>query len=271
MIAKVWFITGTSSGFGRIWARAALERGDKVVATARNAGALSDLVDRFGPAVLVRELDVTDRAAVFRVVEEAQAHFGRIDIVVSNAGYSYTGAVEELDIDEVKANFETNVFGTLSLVQAVLPVLRAQGGGHILTVSSIGGLASFPTGGAYVPSKFAIEALSEALAGEVADQGIKVTIIEPGSYTTGFGHAARSATAQGRYDTIRQSIRASFDPATTGDPAATAQAILAVVDADEPPLRLILGDWVLGRIEQVYTDRIAEWQNWSAISNAAQR
>lgn len=271
MTGKVWFITGTSSGFGRTWARAALERGDKVAATARNTAAISDLAETFGDAVLVRELDVTDRAAVFRVVGEAQAHFGRLDVVVSNAGYSYTGAVEELDFGEAKANFDTNFFGTLSVIQAALPVLRAQGGGHVLTLSSIGGLISFPTGGAYVATKFAVEALSDALAGEVADQGIKVTIIEPGSYATGFGRAATSGHLQDRYRAVHQAIRASFEPATIGDPRATAEAVLAVVDADRPPLRLILGDWVLDRVESVYAERIRQWRQWSATSNVAQR
>ncbi|MFJ3673505.1 SDR family NAD(P)-dependent oxidoreductase [Streptomyces sp. NPDC090106] len=155
---------------------------------------------------------MTDREAVFRVVAEGHAHFGRLDVVVSNAGYSYTGAVEELDLDEVKANYDTNVFGTLSVIQAALPLLRAQGSGHILTVSSIGGIASLPTGGSYVATKFAVEAMSEALAGEAAAHGIKVTIIEPGSYTTGFRGATKAAPAMEEYDAVRKAVYASFDP-----------------------------------------------------------
>ncbi|WP_432092086.1 SDR family NAD(P)-dependent oxidoreductase [Streptomyces sp. NRRL F-5630] len=271
MTEKVWFVTGASSGFGRIWTEAALGRGDRVVATARNPEVLADLVDRFGDAVLVRALDVTDREAVFRTVAEAHAHFGRLDVVVSNAGYSYTGAVEELDFDEVKANFDTNVFGTLSVIQAALPLLRAQGSGHILTVSSIGGIASFPTGGAYVQTKFAVEAMSEALAGEVAAHGVKVTIIEPGSYTTGFRGATKAAPAMDEYDGTRKAIYASFDPSTTGDAAATAAAVLTVVDAAEPPLRLLLGDWVLNRVKGIYANRIDTWEQWAAVSDAAQR
>ncbi|WBU38803.1 SDR family NAD(P)-dependent oxidoreductase [Homoserinibacter sp. YIM 151385] len=271
MASKIWFITGASSGLGRIWAEAALERGDSVVATARDVGALSGLTERFGARVLVRSLDVTDREAVFAVVREAHGRFGRLDVVVGNAGYSYTGAVEELDIDEAKANFDTNVFGTLSLIQAVLPILRAQGGGHILTVSSIGGIASFPTGGAYVASKFAVEAMSEALAVEVAAQRIKVTIVEPGSYSTGFRSATRSAPAMEVYNPIREAIRGSFDPARTGDAAATAPAILSVVDAENPPLRLLLGDWLLDQMTDVYAARITTWKDWAEVSNAAQR
>ncbi|MBM9465686.1 SDR family NAD(P)-dependent oxidoreductase [Nakamurella leprariae] len=271
MGSKVWFITGASSGFGRLWAEAALERGDKVAATARSVDSLSDLQERFGAAALVRTLDVTDRDAVFRVVGEAHAHFGRLDVVVSNAGYSYTGAVEELDFKEAKANFDTNVFGTLSVIQAVLPLLRAQGAGRILTVSSIGGIASFPTGGAYVATKSAVEAMSEALAGEVAHHGIKVTILEPGSYTTGFRSATKVATAMPEYDAVRSAVRSSFDPSTTGDAVATAQAIMTVVDAEEPPLRLVLGNWVLPRIKDVYASRIHTWDEWADLSNAAQR
>jgi NADP-dependent 3-hydroxy acid dehydrogenase YdfG len=270
MGSRVWFITGASSGFGRLWAEAALERGDRVVASARTVDSLSDLAERFSGSALVRALDVTDRDAVFAVVNEAHAHFGRLDVVVSNAGYSYTGAVEELDFDEAKANFDTNVFGTLSVIQAVLPHLRAQGAGHILTLSSIGGIASFPTGGAYVATKFAVEALSEALAGEVAHQGIKVTIVEPGSYTTGFRLATKAATAMPEYDGVRDAVRSSFDPSTTGEATATAHAIMAVVDADQPPLRLLLGDWVLSRIKDVYAKRIHTWDEWAEVSNAAQ-
>jgi NADP-dependent 3-hydroxy acid dehydrogenase YdfG len=270
MARKVWFITGASSGFGRIWAEAAVERGDAVVASARHVQPLADLEERFGDAVSLRELDVTDRDAVFRVVAEERERFGRLDVIVSNAGYSYTGAVEELSFEDAKGNFETNFFGTLSVVQATLPILRDQGGGHVLTLSSIGGIASFPTGGSYVPTKFAVEALSEALAAEVAAQGIKVTIIEPGSYSTGFGSSTKAAPAMEIYDPVRQAVRASFDPAITGDARATAAAVLAVVDSDYPPLRLLLGDWVLERVRGIYADRIKTWEEWATVSDAAQ-
>lgn len=268
---KIWFVTGASSGFGRTWTEAALSRGDRVFATARNASALDDLTDRFGDLVATAPLDVTDRAAVFDTVEIAHEHFGRLDVILSNAGYSYTGAIEELGFDDAKSNFDTNVFGTLSVIQAALPILRAQGSGHILTVSSIGGIASFPTGGAYVASKFAVEALSESLAGEVAGHGIHVTIIEPGSYSTSFGSNVKATAKMPEYDAVRAAIYASFSPDTTGDPAATAAAILKVVDSDAPPLRLILGDWVLDRFKGVYSDRISTWESWADVSAAAQR
>ena len=267
---KVWFITGASRGFGRVWAEAALKRGDKVVATARRPGALYELAKAYGDAVLVLQLDVTDRAAVFEAVAQAHAHFKRLDVVLCNAGYGYMGAIEELEQEQVKANFETNVFGTLSVVQAALPILRAQGGGHVLTVSSIGGVVGFPTGGSYTASKFVIEAMSEALAGEVAPFGIKVTILEPGHFSTEFRAGVKSPPAIAAYDPVRQAVRSSFKPGDFGDPAATAAAIFEAVDAKEPPLRLVLGSTTIAKFRAVYASRLANWDKWEAVSNAAQ-
>jgi len=268
--SKVWFITGASQGFGRVWTEAALKRGDRVVATARNPRALDEVVGIYGDTVLVLPLDVTDRDAVFERVEQAQRHFGRLDIVLSNAGYGYMGAIEELQPEQIKASFDTNVFGTLSVLQAALPILRAQGSGHILTVSSIGGVIGFPTGGTYTATKFAVEAMSEALAAEVAAFGIKVTIIEPGHFTTGFRAAVQSPPAIDAYNTIRQAIRSSFKPEDFGDPAATAAAIFKAVDADEPPLRLVLGSTTIAKFKAVYQSRLSNWEKWEAVSNAAQ-
>lgn len=267
---KVWFITGASRGFGRIWAEAALKRGDRVAATARHPLALQDLAARYGDAILPLTLDVTERSAVFAAVDEAHRHFGRLDVIVCNAGYGYMGAIEELDLDETRANFETNVFGLLSVIQAALPHLRAQKSGHILTLSSIGGILSFPTGGSYLGTKFAVEALSEALAGEVAEFGIKVTIIEPGSFATDFSTSVKSAAAMTDYDPVRKAIRAGFKPENTGDPLATASAILHVVEAPEPPLRLILGSHTLSIVREVYARRLKTWEDWANVSNDAQ-
>src|SRR6201996_490738 len=200
--SKVWFITGASRGFGRVWSEAALKRGDKVVATARNPEALNELVTAYGDAVLALPLDVTDRDAVFEAIGQAHRHFGRLDVILSNAGYGYMGAIEELEPAQAKANFDTNVFGTLSVIQAALPILRAQAGGHILTVSSIGGVIGFPTGGAYTATKFAIEAMSEALAAEVAPFRIRVTIIEPGSFSTEFRSSVQLAPVIDAYNPI---------------------------------------------------------------------
>ena len=267
---KVWFVTGASRGFGRVWTEAALKRGDKVVATARDPRTLDGLVGSYGDAVLALPLDVTDREAVFAAVSQAHRHFGRLDVILCNAGYGYLSAVEEIVPAEAKANFETNVFGTLSVIQAALPLLRAQRSGHILTMSSIGGVISSPTGGIYLATKFAVEGLTEALAGEVASFGIKVTIIEPGAFTTEFGASMKKAPAMTEYDGVRRSVEATFRPDMMGDPAATAAAVLKVVDADEPPLRLLLGDWLLPMIKQVYRGRLETWDEWANVSDAAQ-
>lgn len=268
--SKVWFVTGASRGFGRLWVEAALRRGDKVVATARDTSSLDELVETYGEAVLVLPLDVADRAAVFDAVGRAHQHFKRLDVILTNAGYGYMGAIEELEPEQVQANFDTNVFGTLSVVQAALPILRAQASGHFLTVSSVGGIIGFPTGGSYTASKFVVEAMSEALAGEVAAFGIKVTIIEPGHFSTGFRASTQSAPAIGAYDPIRQAIRSSFKPEDFGDPAATAAAIFKAVDAEAPPLRLVLGSTTIAKFRKVYESRLSNWIKWEAVANAAQ-
>ena len=267
---KIWFVTGASRGFGRIWTEAALRRGDKVVATARDPQALGEIIKTYGDAVLALPLDVTDREAVFDAVNRGHQHFGRLDVILCNAGYGYLSAVEEIVTADARANFETNVFGTLSAIQAALPLLREQRGGHVLTMSSIGGLVGAPTGGIYLATKFAVEALTEALAAEVAGFGIKVTIIEPGAFTTDFRSSMKSAPAMAEYEPVRRTIEATFKPEMMGDPAATAAAILKVVDAEEPPLRLLLGNWLLPMIKKVYEGRIDTWDRWAEVSNAAQ-
>lgn len=268
--SKVWFITGTSSGFGRLWTEAALKRGDKVVATARNVKELDELVNTYGDAMLALPLDVSDRDAVFEAVAQAHRQFGRLDVVVSNAGYGYMGALEELEPAQTKASFDTNVFGTLWVIQAALPILRAQNSGHIFTLSSIGGVIAFPTGGTYTATKFAVEAMSEALAAEVASFGIKVTIVEPGHFTTGFRAAVQTPPAIDAYNPIRQAVRASFKPEDFGDPAATAAAIFKAVDAEKPPLRLVLGSTTIAKFRATYQARMSNWDEWEAVSIEAQ-
>jgi NAD(P)-dependent dehydrogenase (short-subunit alcohol dehydrogenase family) len=194
-MSKTWFITGASRGFGREWAIAALERGDTVAATARDTATLDDLVERFGDKILPIRLDVTDREADYAAVAQAHERFGRLDVVVNNAGYGQFGMIEEISEDEARAQFETNVFGALWITQAALPYLRAQGSGHILQVSSIGGISAFPNIGIYNGSKWALEGISQALAQEVADFGITVTIIEPGDFSTDWGGASAKLAA----------------------------------------------------------------------------
>ncbi|MDO5638970.1 MAG: SDR family NAD(P)-dependent oxidoreductase [Neisseria sp.] len=270
MSNKVWFITGASRGFGKIWATAALQRGDKVAATARNLSALDELAAEYGERFLPLSLDVTDRAAVFAAVNAAHQYFGRLDVVLSNAGFGYMAAIEEAEEADTRATFETNVFGTLSVIQAALPILRAQGSGHILPVSSVAGLVAMPTSGIYEAAKFAVEGMAEALAAEVAQFGIHVTIIEPGGYATDFlsGSSLKTAPPIAAYDQLRADLAAMLTPDQLGKPEASAAAILQVVDAPKPPLRLILGD-LLHLVEQVYEQRLQTWREWDAVSCAA--
>src|ERR1700734_713875 len=184
MTQKTWFITGTSRGFGREWAIAALQRGDKVAATARNTATLDDLAAKYGDALLPIRLDVTDREADFAAVKQAHDHFGRLDIVVNNAGYGQFWFVEELSEQDARDQIETNVFGALWVTQAALPYLREQRSGHIIQVSSIGGITAFPNVGIYHASKWALEGFSQALAQEVASFGVHVTLIEPAGFDT---------------------------------------------------------------------------------------
>ncbi len=249
MTEKVWFITGTSRGFGREWAIAALDRGDKVAATARNTASLDDLVAKFGDAVLPLQLDVTDRAADFAAVKQAHEHFGRLDIVVNNAGYGQFGFIEELSEQDARDQFETNVFGALWVTQAALPYLRAQRSGHIIQVSSIGGITAFPNVGIYHASKWALEGLSQTLAQEVAPFGVHVTLIEPAGFSTDWsGSSSRRAPELPDYADVHKAteeVRATRW-AAPGDPKASAAAVLKVVDADEPPLRVFFGEAPLG-------------------------
>jgi NAD(P)-dependent dehydrogenase (short-subunit alcohol dehydrogenase family) len=273
MTPKTWFITGTSRGFGREWTIAALDRGDKVAATARDKSSLDDLVPKYGDAILPMTLDVTDREAAFDSVRQARAHFGRLDVVVNNAGYGQFGMVEELSEQEARAQIETNLFGALWVTQAVLPILRAQGSGHILQVSSIGGITAFPNIGMYHASKWALEGLSQALAAEVASFGIKVTIIEPGGYATDWGgSSARHATPLPAYEGVREEAAQARARrvAAPGDPVASANALLEIVDAEEPPLRVFFGAAPLAIARKDYESRLATWQEWEPVSLLAQ-
>lgn len=272
MSSKTWFITGTSRGFGREWALAALERGDSVAATARDVTSLNDLVAAHGDAVLPITLDVTDRSAVIAAVARAHEHFGHIDVVVNNAGYGQFGMVEELSEDEIRAQIETNLFGALWVTQAALPILREQGAGHILQVSSIGGISAFPSVGIYHASKWALEGISQSLAQEVAGFGVHVTLIEPGGYATDWGgSSAHHATPIAAYDGVRE--QAANRPTRTsapGDPAATREPVLSLVDSQNPPLRVFFGEAPLAIATADYESRIAEWNEWYPVSVAAQ-
>ena len=272
MSHKVWFITGASRGFGRIWAEGALARGDKVVATARSVESLSDLAEKYGDAVLPLALDVTKREQVEAVVPKAHAHFGRLDVVINNAGYALLGAVEEAAEADVRAEFETNFFGALAVIQTVLPLLRRQGGGHILGVSSVAGISAGPITSFYNASKWAFEALHEGLSKEVAGFGIKVTLIEPGAYATDFGSQSSLKLAAGLdpYAAIRAQLFAYGADIEFGDPQATLPAVLKVIDAAHPPLRVFLGTEGMPVARAAFAERLAQWEAWEATSTAAQ-
>jgi NAD(P)-dependent dehydrogenase (short-subunit alcohol dehydrogenase family) len=268
-VAKVWFITGASRGFGREWAIAALDRGDSVAASARDTSTLDDLVEEYGDLVLPLQLDVTDRGAVFAAVRAAHDRFGRLDVVVNNAGYGQFGLVEELSEQEIRDQLETNLFGALWVTQAALPYLREQGSGHFLQVSSIGGISAFANVGIYHASKWALEGISQALALEVAGFGIKVTLIEPGGYSTDWGgSSAKHATPLPAYAGVHQASAELRKSRTgnPGDPVATRAAVLTIVDAEDPPLRVFFGDGPLGIATKDYESRLALWRKWEPVS-----
>jgi NAD(P)-dependent dehydrogenase (short-subunit alcohol dehydrogenase family) len=275
-MSKVWFVTGSSRGLGREFVEAALSRGARVAATARNTASLDGLVAAYGDAVLPLEMDVTDKAAVFASVRRAKEHFGRLDVIVNNAGYAQVGAVEELSEQELRDQLETNLFGAAWVIQAALPYLREQRSGHIIQLSSAAGVIAMPLGGAYHASKWALEGLNEALAGEVADFGVKVTIIEPAGFATrggknpdplANGHMAQTHPA---YDGLRRRLAALVGKQPAGDPAAAAQALLKIVDSDNPPLRVLFGQGFYPLLQQVYADRLKTWADWQDLSAEAQ-
>jgi NAD(P)-dependent dehydrogenase (short-subunit alcohol dehydrogenase family) len=272
ILTKTWVITGASKGFGREWTEAALERGDNVAGTARNLDDLDGLVENYGDAFLPIQLDVTDRNADFAAVGKAAEHFGQLDVVINNAGYGHFGMIEELSEDDVRSQMETNFFGALWITQAALPIMRAQGSGHIIQVSSIGGISAFPTVGAYHASKWALEGFSQSLSQEVAGFGIHVTLIEPGGYSTDWsGPSAKHSKQNPDYSGVREAAQNRRSAAASpGDPTATRQAILKVVDADEPPLRIFFGEVPLGIATDDYESRLAEWNEWNPVSVEAQ-
>ena len=245
-MSKVWFVTGSSRGLGRSFVEAALSRGDQVAATARNTACLDELVAAYGDAVLPLELDVTDKAAVFESVKRAKEHFGRLDVDREQRRLRPVGAVEELTEQDLRDQLETNLFGAVWVVQAALPYLREQGAGTSSRSPRPPGSWRCRSAGAYRASKWALEGLSESLAKEVAGFGIKVTIVEPGGYATRRRQEPRSPRQRPmaeptRPTTVSASASPRSQPSSLGDPAAAAHALLKIVDADNPPLRVLFG------------------------------
>ena len=269
-MAKTIFITGASRGFGKIWAQAFLKRGDNVIATARNTETLNDLVERYGKKILPLQLDVNSREQGFAAVEKATQQFGRIDVLINNAGYGLFGTIEETSEQEARDQFETNVFGLLWMTQAVLPVMRAQGAGHIVQVSSVLGITTLPVLGIYNASKFAVEGLSETLAAEVGGFGIKVSLIEPNGFATDWaGASAASTTPMDVYKPVREAFEAGITDDAFGIPEATTEAVLKLIDSENPPLRLFLGKVALPWVKQAYESKMTTWDEWNDVASAA--
>jgi NAD(P)-dependent dehydrogenase (short-subunit alcohol dehydrogenase family) len=276
MSNRTWFITGASRGFGRSFAQAALAAGDRVAATARDTSSLKDLVAEHGDAVLPVELDVTDRDAAFAAVRNAHDHFGRLDVVVNNAGYGVSGAIEELSEEQARRQIEVNLFGALWVTQAALPILREQGSGWIVQVSSIGGLAAFPLTGIYHASKWALEGLSETLRQEVEPFGVKVLMVEPSGFRTDWAGSsmdrAEPIDAYQQIDQIaqrRQFQQEENNGSQPGNPDLAAQALLDTLDRDDPPFRLLLGNIAYDVAVDRYENRLTEFRAGEQVARSA--
>lgn len=273
--APVWFITGCSSGFGRALGKAVLDRGWNAVLTARDPSSLEGLADGAQDRLAALRLDVDQGDQIAVAVRAAEARFGRIDVLVNNAGYGYNSTVEEADVAQVRALFETNFFGVFRLTQAVLPIMRRQGGGHIFNMGSLAGVFGAPSGGFYSATKHAIEGFTDALAGECAQIGVKVTVVEAGAFVTDFfGRSLKSTpTSIAAYqDAALKSLAPLRDLVKDrryGDPARGAQAIIAAFLSDNPPLRLPLGMEACTLIEAVLKRRVADLDAWREVANSA--
>ncbi len=271
-MSKIVFITGASKGFGKLWAEALLQRGDKVAASARNIAALADLKAAYGDNILEVELDVNNREAVFSAVNKIKDHFGRIDVLINNAGFGLFGTTEETSEQQARDQMETNFFGSLWVAQAVLPIMRAQKSGHIIQVSSFLGLTTIPLLGLYNASKFAVEGLIETIGSETAHLGIKTTLIEPNGFATDWAGASAVQTSSDitDYDAVRAAFAATGDnPDTWGKPEATVEPVLNIIDSENPPKRLLFGKIAYQVVHNVYTQRLEDIQHWKEVSIAA--
>ncbi|HWE62894.1 MAG TPA: oxidoreductase [Chloroflexota bacterium] len=273
-MTKTWLITGSSRGFGRELARAALDSGDRVVATARRPEQLDDLVQAYGDRIRAVALDVTDAAAAHAAVQLAVDAFGALDVVVNNAGYANSAAIEDMSDEDFRAQIETNLFGVVNVTRAALPVLHRQRSGHFIQFSSIGGrVGGTPGLGAYQTAKWAVEGFSEVLANEVKPLGIKVTIIEPGGFRTDWGGSSmRTPPVSEDYDqTVGEMNRYRAATVNTwrGDPARAAAIIVDIVRLDDPPLRLLLGAGAVESAEKASQTRAAEAVMWADVRRSA--
>jgi NAD(P)-dependent dehydrogenase (short-subunit alcohol dehydrogenase family) len=272
MTGRVWLITGCSAGFGRELTLAALAAGDRVMATARRPETLNDLAARGGGRVGTTRLDVSDESQVADAIDATVREFGRIDVVVNNAGHGSVGAVEELDLADLRALMDVMFFGAVALTKAAVPLLRKQGSGTIVQISSMGGQLSMPGFGAYCAAKFALEGLSEALAAEVAPFGVRVLIVEPGAFRTEFGgsrlHRSRTIDAYAVSTGATRAAVDGMDGSQPGDPAKAARAIAEMLDRPEPPLRLALGSDAVDAIAAHHEFVHAELVKWERLSRS---
>ncbi|MBB2676395.1 oxidoreductase [Rhizobium sp. H4] len=269
-MSKVWLITGSSRGLGRALAEAVLAAGDNLVATARNPAQLADLSERYGGQVLTLALDVTNEAAAAATVEAAVKRFGRIDVLVNNAGYGNVGSIEDTSLADFRAQIETNLFGTIIMSKAVIALMRGQGAGHIIQFSSVGGRIGPAGRGAYSAAKFGVEGFSEVLAKEVSPFGVRVTVVEPGGFRTDFAGAS-TVLAEGRAEyaeTVGATVRfqREYDGRQPGDPAKAAAVIIHIAGLEEPPFRLLLGSDAVRNVEKADAARIAADREWRAVS-----
>ena len=266
---KVWFITGSNSGFGRSLTEAVLDSGYKVVATTRHPEEIEDLVKQYPDTVKAVSLDITKASEIPPAIDTALQTFGRVDVLVNNAGFGTLGAVEEISDEQVRKQFEVNCFGTLNLTKAMLPHFRQRKTGHILNVSSVGGFTAFPGTGIYCSTKFAIEGYSEALAKEIAPLGIKLTLVEPGAFRTEFAGDSL-ATPDEQIDDYEETahkfvkMQEEMSGEQPGDPDKAAQAMIKVVESDNPPMRLVLGEDALKATRQkieTFQKELDEWED----------
>ncbi|MBB2835266.1 UNVERIFIED_ORG: NAD(P)-dependent dehydrogenase (short-subunit alcohol dehydrogenase family) [Rhizobium esperanzae] len=269
-MSRVWLITGSSRGLGRALAEAVLASGDSLVATARDPLQLADLPQRYGGQVQTLALDVTDEAAAAAAVEAGVKRFGRIDVLVNNAGYGNVSSIEDTSLADFRAQIETNLFGTIIMTKAVIALMRGQGAGHIIQFSSVGGRIGPAGRGAYSAAKFGVEGFSEVLSKEVAPFAIKVTVIEPGGFRTDFAGAS-TVLAEGRAEyaeTVGATVRfqREYDGRQPGNPAKAAAVVLHIAGLDEPPLRLLLGSDAVRNVEKADAARIAADREWRAVS-----
>jgi NAD(P)-dependent dehydrogenase (short-subunit alcohol dehydrogenase family) len=263
-MAKTWFVTGSGQGLGRAIVCAALDRGDRVAASTRNIADVAGLTERYGDRVLPLALDVRERAAAAPALEAARERFGRIDIVVNNAARALAVAVEEATEREARDVIETNLLGTLWVTQAALPILRAQGAGHIVQISSGGGVISWPTNGVYQASKFGIEGMSESLAQETSHLGIKVTIVQVGHMESGLGRTSKGERPPLEAYEAPRAKMGGVSGRKGNDPNVLARKLLKIVDAEDPPLRALLGR-PIDDIKAAYEARLKTWADWSGI------